>query len=214
MCYENNKLVSGLKIKMRYIFLILLVVSVWSCGYSGEFTQDERNIIGTDGGDVMRLWRIDSREDSSFLRRMALPLERGHLNTEAYRILKERMLATVNDTADQGVGIAAPQVGIGRQLIAVQRFDKSGEPFEFYANPRIVYYSEETVSGPEACLSVPEIMDSVRRSAYIVVSYNRESDFRELQDTVKGFTAVIFQHEADHLKGKLFIDYTPRRDTL
>ena len=48
------------------------------------------------------------------------------------------MLLTVRDPADEGVGIAASQVGVSRRLIAVQRFDKPGEPFECYVNPEIV----------------------------------------------------------------------------
>ena len=59
------------------------------------------------------------------------------------------MLATVCDTTDRGVGIAAPQVGVSRRLIAVQRFDKPGEPFCFYVNPEIVWYSQTRLPGSE-----------------------------------------------------------------
>lgn len=49
-----------------------------------------------------------------------------------------------------------PQVGISRQLVAVQRLDKVGEPFEFYVNPEIVYFSQDSVLGEEGCLSIPD----------------------------------------------------------
>ena len=119
------------------------------------------------------------------------------------------MLATVRDSLNEGVGIAAPQVGISRQLVAVQRLDKTGEPFEFYVNPEIVYFSQDTVLGQEGCLSIPGRMGSVYRSKEIVVRYRDELSFEWRQDTVREFIARIFQHEIDHLNGILYTDYLP-----
>ena len=88
-------------------------------------------------------------------------------------------------------------------------------PFEVYPNIRIVWASDSLSSGPEGCLSVPGRRGEVLRSGEIVVEYAdlaavREDDSIEdipmIQDTVKGFTAVIFQHEVDHLDGVLYID--------
>ncbi len=59
------------------------------------------------------------------------------------------MLKSVQDSSRRGVGIAAPQVGINRNLIWVQRFDKPGQPFEFYINPKIVWRSSILCQGPE-----------------------------------------------------------------
>ena len=103
------------------------------------------------------------------------------------------MLATVCDTTDRGVGIAAPQVGVSRRLIAVQRFDKPGEPFCFYVNPEIVWYSQTRLPGSEGCLSIPGVSGSVLRSERIVVRYLDEESLRMAADTVEGFTAVIFR---------------------
>ena len=178
------------------------------CGCSESFTAEEKHIINGSEG-IMRVWKIDNREDSLFLRQMAKPLQKGELKTTDFRKLKERMLKTVNDSSAPGVGIAAPQVGISRQLVAVQRYDKPGEPFEFYINPVIEYYSETQASGLEGCLSVPVITDSVWRSTEVMISYvpdGEEIEFERRQDTIKGFTAVIFQHEIDHLNGILFLD--------
>jgi len=116
------------------------------------------------------------------------------------------MLATVNDPGNPGVGIAAPQVGISKQLIAVQRFDKDGEPFEFYVNPVIEKYSPTQKWGWEGCLSVPGKRDTVLRSTQVIISYRDPVSWDMQCDTVDGFTAVIFQHETDHLNGKLYID--------
>lgn len=59
---------------------------------------------------------------------------------------------------------------------------------------------------PEGCLSIPGVSGSVLRSERIVVRYLDEESLRMAADTVEGFTAVIFQHEVDHLDGVLFID--------
>ena len=112
----------------------------------------------------------------------------------------------VQNPENEGVGIAAPQVGILRRLVAVQRFDKEGEPFEFFINPEIVAKDDTLVAGSEGCLSVPEIYDDVERSQRITLRYY-DSSFIPHEEVIEGFTAVIFQHEIDHLDGKLFIDY-------
>jgi len=116
----------------------------------------------------------------------------------------------VQDPQNTGVGIAAPQVGILRRMIAVQRFDKPGEPFECYVNPEIVGRSAARTAGREGCLSVPETSGTVLRADRIVLRYLDETTMRPVTDTVEGFTAVIFQHEIDHLDGVLFIDRMQR----
>ena len=103
------------------------------------------------------------------------------------------------------MGIAAPQVGLLRRLVAVQRFDKEGEPFEFFVNPEIIELGEDTELGGEGCLSVPEIRGEVMRAQSLVLRY-RDAKFDEHTEHIEGFTAVIFQHEIDHLDGVLFID--------
>ena len=124
--------------------------------------------------------------------------------TDEIRTLARDMLETMYEAP--GVGLAAPQVGILRRMIAVQRFDKPGEPFCFYVNPEIVWYSQTRLPGSEGCLSIPGVSGSVLRSERIVVRYLDEESLRMAADTVEGFTAVIFQHEVDHLDGVLFID--------
>ena len=134
------------------------------------------------------------------------------LRTDDYAVLRRRMLATVQDPQNTGVGIAAPQVGILRRMIAVQRFDKPGEPFEFYLNPEIVESSAETAPGREGCLSIPGLAGTVVRAQRIVLRY-RDERFAEKTETIDGFTAVIFQHETDHLDGILYTDRTDETPT-
>ncbi len=106
-----------------------------------------------------------------------------------------------------GVGIAAPQVGILKNIIWVQRFDKSGMPFEVYLNPVIANYSDEKQVELEGCLSIPNRMDTLyTRAKSINIEYDK-MDGTHHKETVEGFTAVIFQHEIDHLRGILYTDH-------
>lgn len=156
-------------------------------------------------GDLMRLTTIASEQDSLILRSISQPLTREMTRSEEFERLCQRMLATVQNPDNEGVGIAAPQVGILRRLVAVQRFDKQGEPFEFFINPEIVEMGQQMEFGGEGCLSVPEISGQVRRAQSLRLRY-RNADFEECEEQIEGFTAVIFQHEIDHLDGVLFID--------
>lgn len=154
----------------------------------------------------MRVLRTDNNADSTLLRTESTNIAAEDFSSPELQTLISGMLATVQDTVQPGVGIAAPQVGIFRRLIIVQRFDKSGEPFEPYLNPRITWYSDSLRTGGEGCLSVPDIYGKVTRPSQIVVEFDKADGSGRTSDTVSGFTAVIFQHEADHLDGILFTD--------
>lgn len=185
---------------------IMTTIGTQSCNNSTSWTSDEEALINDAPGTKMRLWTIDNPEDSVFLRQSCQPLTQADIQQPIFELLKERMLLTVTDPENEGVGIAAPQVGIGRQLVAVQRFDKPGQPFEFYVNPRLTYLSDEKQKGWEGCLSVPNQRGEVLRSKQVVVTFNHPTTFELQCDTVEGFTAIIFQHETDHLSGTLYID--------
>lgn len=183
------------------------MMTVMGCTAGNTFTAEERALIGgsADAG-VMRVWKTDDPSDSLELRKVSEPLTAADLSSEAYAVLKARMLATVNDPENAGVGIAAPQVGIRKQLIAVERYDREEPQFGFYVNPRIERYSDEKALGREGCLSIPDRSEEVPRSESIVISYLDERSGQRVEETVEGFTAVIFQHEIDHLNGILYID--------
>lgn len=118
--------------------------------------------------------------------------------------MKESLLST-----DGGVGIAAPQVGINRKVIWVQRFDKQGEPLEYFINPVIVWKSDIQNLGPEGDLSIPDFRDQFYRSKVIQLEYV-DLKGQKYSEIVEGFTAVIFQHEIDHLFGILISDKKER----
>ena len=171
------------------------------------FTAEELALIGdTADAGIMRVLKMNDETDSLQLRKASQALTAEDLKTDVYAILKARMLATVTDPENDGVGIAAPQVGVMRRVIAVQRYDKEGEPFEFYANPTIERYSEAKAIGSEGCLSVPDRSELVERSEAIVLSYLDEATGMYAEEAIGGFTAVIFQHEVDHLDGVLYVD--------
>src|SRR5690606_40777586 len=108
-------------------------------------------------------------------------------------------------SSDLGVGIAAPQVGINRNVIWVKRFDKEGEPLEFYINPKITWRSKLLRKGLEGCLSIADSAGEVFRNYTIRLRY-QDAKGNDHEEMVEGFSAVIFQHETDHLMGILFTD--------
>lgn len=198
-----------MKIKAKHLATaILMTIATSGCKQEKQptWTENEKALITQEMDTRMRLVTIETEEDSLFLRNSCLPLSKEDLTTPEFEQLKKRMLLTVTNPENEGVGIAAPQVGIGRQLIAVQRIDKKGMPFEFYVNPQLTYLSEEKRTGREGCLSVPDRNGNVTRSEWVVVTHNDMGTYELRHDTIRGFTAVIFQHETDHLNGILYID--------
>lgn len=184
------------------------------------FTRSEIAILN-NADSIMRVLTIEDPDDLAVLRSNSRDFSCEALLSDEFRRLSELMVATVTHPSQDGVGIAGPQVGLNRRVVAVQRFDKEGEPFEVYPNIRIVWQSDSLEFGPEGCLSVPDRREDVARSTEIVIEYTGiDPDYMyssqdnspsapkliPVRDTVSGFTAVIFQHEVDHLDGILYID--------
>ena len=156
--------------------------------------------------DPMRVYLITISTDSAVLRTPSTYIKPDP-EDPALEYFVKRLYQTVTDSASMGVGIAAPQVGILRNIIWVQRFDKPGFPFEVYLNPVISNYSEEKQIELEGCLSIPNRVDTLSsRAQSIIIEYDK-IDGSHHKETVEGFTAVIFQHEIDHLRGILYTDH-------
>ncbi|MBQ5726788.1 MAG: peptide deformylase [Alistipes sp.] len=189
---------------MKLILAIIMTISLSTTSCQRGFTEAEKATIGT-GNNMMPVMSIDNEKDSLLIRKKSKPLTKKDVLSEEFATLCRRMLKTVRNPENEGVGIAAPQVGILRRLVAVQRFDKEGEPFEFYVNPEIVEYGEPKEYGNEGCLSVPNHRGEVLRSRCITLRY-RDLQFKRQTEIIEDFTAVIFQHEIDHLDGILYID--------
>ena len=192
---------------MKRIALIALVLATASCseGPNKNWSFAEQALI-VDPDPVMRVLTIDHRKDSLVLRTPSRELPAELVAGSEYKELERKLIATVTSPEQDGVGIAAPQVGILRRVVAVQRFDKEGEPFEVYPNIRVIRTRGEMVAGGEGCLSVPDRRGEVLRYQDIDISYTSPYTLKDTVETVLGFTAVIFQHETDHLDGVLYID--------
>lgn len=123
---------------------------------------------------------------------------------ERTRALSERMIKIMYGA--DGVGLAAPQIGILQRLI-VFRFGRE-EP-QVLLNPQIAWRSEETETEPEGCLSFASLSVDVERALKIVVrGQDLESNLRELK--LEGLEARILQHEIDHLSGVMIHNRTTR----
>ena len=189
----------------RIAFLFAAVLLLVSCGSDSKLTMtEEEKALINGSSDVMRILTIDNDADLAVLRKESVNFNVADLNTPEYAALASKLVTTLEDT-DGGVGLAAPQVGINRRVVAVQRVDKEGEPIEVYANIVIEEKRGELQAGPEGCLSVPDQRGDVLRYQDITISYTDLSG-AEIREDVTGFAAVIFQHEADHLDGILYID--------
>ena len=193
--------------------LLLLAALFCACTNAGQagWNEEDTALINAEG-KIMRVLTIENDEDTSVLRDSCSFFSDEMLRSPEYALLAEKMVATVTSPEQDGVGIAGPQVGLKRRIVAVQRFDKEGEPFEVYPNIRITAVRGEKEEGREGCLSVPGRRGMVMRWRDIDISYTlvRASgnavETKDTAETIKGFTAVIFQHECDHLDGVLYID--------
>jgi len=124
------------------------------------------------------------------------------------RLLMDDMLETMY--AAPGIGLAAIQVGVPKQVIVMDlaRQDEPPQP-RYFVNPEILWASEETAPYEEGCLSVPEVYDEVDRPARVKLRY-LDYNGQEVVEDAEGLFAVCIQHEMDHLKGVLFIDHLSR----
>ena len=131
------------------------------------------------------------------LRRIAGPI--GAIDDEVRR-LADDMFETMY--AAKGIGLAAPQVGVGKRLF-VTDVDAAKHVM---INPEIVSVGDDIEAGEEGCLSIPELFGDVKRPSRIVMAGTNLSGER-VTVSADALLARCLQHELDHLNGKLFIDY-------
>lgn len=127
---------------------------------------------------------------------------------------KSKRVANINDDVrkfcqemcetmyhNNGIGLAAPQVGTLKRIIVV---DRDGEPIVLI-NPEIIFFSDDKVEMDEGCLSIPEEYKQIQRPEKISVKF-RDLDGRAQFNTYDGLISRVIQHEVDHLDGVLMID--------
>lgn len=144
------------------------------------------------------------------LRKKAAPWPAEKIGTNDF----EKLIVDLRETmhAYGGIGLAAPQVNLSWQIAVIEIPDgpsRYGDiqplPFAVYVNPEITVLDDSTGGYWEGCLSVPGMMGYVERPRHIRVDYlDDRGDRQSLQ--AEGFMATVFQHEFDHLQGKLYID--------
>jgi len=168
---------------------------------------------------VKRILTIDNTADLQVLKQVSRPVEAVD---DDVRALMTDMLDTMYDAP--GIGLAAVQIGDLRRVVVMdlgdgpapegettaEREDEVRRPNpRFFANPEILWASDELYTYEEGCLSIPEYFDQVERPARVRVAYlNRDGD--RIEEEIEGLYAVCFQHELDHLNGVLFIDHLSR----
>ncbi len=104
-----------------------------------------------------------------------------------------------------GIGLAAPQVGIGRQFLIFDISPNDERDLCILVNPRIISSEGEIVSEDEGCLSVPDFRTNVKRFEKVLVE-GFDKDGKPLRLEGEGLLSIVLQHEIDHLDGTLFID--------
>jgi len=186
--------------KLRIAIFLTLFFSVFA--FAQNYTSAELSLISKGNKDtLLPIMQTTDSEQHHILLSISADANPIDPNTA---VLVNRMKLSLLST-DGGVGIAAPQVGINRNIIWVQRFDKEGKPLEYFINPKILWKSELQNLGPEGDLSIPKFRDLFYRSKVIQLEYFDLSGTKH-SEIVESFTAVIFQHEIDHLSGILISD--------
>ena len=142
--------------------------------------------------------------------------------TPEYPNLKE-LIENMYETMEKadGVGLAAPQVGLPIRMFVIDLDCLSDEMPEYkdfrktFINPEILEVGGEEESYAEGCLSLPGIHETVKRMNKVHMRY-QNADFVEHDEWIDGFQARVVQHEYDHLDGKVFIDHisTLRRQLI
>jgi peptide deformylase len=119
------------------------------------------------------------------------------------RALIDNMFETM--VAADGIGLAATQVDVHQQVIVMDISEKRNEP-RVFINPQIEVLEPDTVPFDEGCLSVPGFNETVDRPKHVMIRA-LDRDGNAFEEEANGLLAVCIQHEMDHLKGKLFVDY-------
>lgn len=125
------------------------------------------------------------------------------------KTIDEMVRLTKTFVDPEGVGLASTQVGLDGQFFVSKMDDES---FKAFFNPRILKFSKKTKLMLEGCLSIPNFWGEVNRHVWVDGEYT-DIDGNRVQERMTGLMAHIFQHEVDHLNGKLFMDHILEQKT-
>ncbi|MDD2565447.1 MAG: peptide deformylase [Candidatus Gracilibacteria bacterium] len=149
---------------------------------------------------------IETGKNNPILRKKSLRIETSEI--KKFASIGEEMIKLIKNPDTNGVGLAAPQIGISKRLICIsllKTYDDESFKTIFMINPEIIEYSEEIEIDNEGCLSVPKKFGDVARAKNIKVNY-LDGKGKESTLALSGISSRIIQHEIDHLEGILFTD--------
>ena len=144
---------------------------------------------------------------NSVLRERAVEIAKGEVDVKK---LSEDMFETMHNA--DGIGLAAPQIGISKRIFVVDGSmleDEEMKDFkEVFINPTIESETGDAWEFEEGCLSIPAVRGGVSRKSNIHITYFDE-EWNKKNKEYDGMRARVIQHEFDHINGKLFVDYLP-----
>ncbi len=149
------------------------------------------------------------------LRKKAKPVKKDEIRTHAFQKFIEDMIDTMHE--HNGVGLAAPQVHVSKQIVVIEagknpRYPKAPKiPLLVLINPKLKIITREKESDWEGCLSIPDMRAKVPRYKKVIVhALNEKGD--KISIKAHGFFARALQHEIDHLNGRVYVDRMSKRD--
>ncbi|MBI2623864.1 MAG: peptide deformylase [Candidatus Liptonbacteria bacterium] len=154
--------------------------------------------------EIEQMYLITNKQEYKFLRRAPRPFDFSSRTAKETRELLARMKKAMHEA--KGIGLSANQIGIDAQVfIAEVPSTDGGQKFYAVFNPSIEKMGEAAETSEEGCLSIPGKFGEVPRAASLIL---RGFDTRGKPLKIKawGLLARVFQHETDHLNGKLFVD--------
>ena len=199
-----------MKSKKNYWIIAGMTVLFISCKVAQPFAGADQSLILSGTAEMpFRVLQVTDRQDSVLLRRTCSDLK-NFAGDPVFHVLLARLKTTLE--TENGVGIAAPQVGIPKNLFLFMRLDLPDTPVQVAVNPKIIRHPDTPVCFErDGCLSVPDRSGNSIRYPWIEVEYFNEKG-EKVRERLEGysrqdtFTAIIFQHEYDHLQGILFTD--------
>ena len=157
---------------------------------------------------VPEIVTVTHKKDERFLRKKTVPFDFKKFTRKEVNELITRMRRIMH--AANGIGLSANQIGLDFAVFVAEVPDAQGGT-KFYAvfNPKLEKSSKDTIAFEEGCLSVPGQWGEVTRAEQIIVSgYNKMG--KKVKVKAWGLLSRVFQHEIDHLEGKLFVDRTKK----
>jgi len=160
----------------------------------------------------MKILTISNKSEEKFLKQKTVDFDFSKFSKkEIYDLVAKMKKAMIENN---GIGLSANQIGLNYRVFVAKVPSENGSKFYAIFNPKIIKTSKEEIDFEEGCLSVPKKYGLVRRP-YSITLEGRDKNNHPIKIKAWGLLARVFEHEVDHLDGKLFIDRTKNiRDSV